>query len=162
DGNLVVRFDAEHGKRYTDMVVEIALRRINLQTAREYRVEQFFGRRLAVGAGECQNRNIQAIPMKPGQLLQRFQRVWNDQITFALRELGLIYHSIACPLRERVCGKLVCVKTVAPQGKEYGPGHDLARVGRNTCRFQEFAVELGNTHCTQLRSANYLAGKITG
>src|SRR5690606_1365502 len=129
NSDLMMRFNAEHGQRYADMVVKIAPGCMNSVPTRKHGVDQFLSCSLTIGTREGENRYLQPVAVKPGQLLQRFQRVGYKNVALSFCVLGLVDCRVACALRKGVGGDLVRVEAIAAEGKEHGAGRNVACVG---------------------------------
>ena len=133
--------DAEEGERHADMVVQVAVGINGFVLAGHHGAHQFLRGGLAVGAGDADHGDIELAAVVGGQILQRFQHVFN-QIAFALAGLdalqrGAVHHRDAGALFEGLHGEVVAVKGLAFEGEEHRTFRDGAAVGGDAAALLE-------------------------
>ena len=141
-GQLVLGLHAQQGKRYADVVVQVALGVEHVDVFGQYGGNQFFRGCLSVGAGNAQQGDAQGAAVQPGQLLQGLQAVVDKQVARVAGRhmLGAVDHGVCTACLQRFGGKGIAIEVFAFQGNEQGTCGAVAAVGCHTFAGTEYAV----------------------
>ena len=82
DGDLVLLRQAEEGLGHAYVVVEVALGVEHIVFLREHSCYEFLGGRLAVGACDADDGDVELTAMLAGQVLERLQAVVDENESF--------------------------------------------------------------------------------
>ena len=117
DGDLVLGSEAQQRLGHAHIVVEVALGSHHIIFLGKDGTHQFLGRRLAVSAGDADDRDVKLASVFPGQVLEGLQGI-GDKHHGLVAMVVVIYllvvdHGQGAALVERLGCKLVAVKRFA-------------------------------------------------
>ena len=133
DGNLVFLRQSEEGFGHAYIVVEVALSVEHIVFLREHSSDEFLGGRLAVGARDADDRNVELATMLTRQILEGLQTVRDDNQPFiaSIGERLIVYDSIGAAFLKGLKGELVAVERLTLEGKEDAPFRTITTVCRD-------------------------------
>ena len=85
---FVILVEPDQGQRHADVIVEIALRRLRLETGAQHGRDQFLRARLAAAAGHADGAHGKQLPVIGGKALQGLERVGHLDKTEVLGQIG--------------------------------------------------------------------------
>ena len=133
DGNLMHDAQAEQRLGHTHIVVEVALGRHLVIALGQDGAHEFLGRRLAVGAGDADDGDVETAAVFACHVLVGLQRVRDKNHLLVtgvvVVDLLVVDDGDGTALVQSLCGKLVAVKRFALQGDKYAALGALAAVG---------------------------------
>ena len=132
DAELGLASHGQQGQRHADVVVEVAPGRIDPEAAGEHAADELLGRGLAVAARDGENRNAQRPAVGAGQLLERMERV-ADQQDAAVGSGGcrVVRHGGRGPLFEGFGGEAIAIEGGTPEGEKDRTRLDVPGIGRD-------------------------------
>lgn len=111
------------------MVVKIAFRPMGWILAGKYGADQFLGSRLAVAAGDSDDRDIELLAVVSGQSLQGGQDVIHFQQPFVIRAIFFINYAVGSAIFKCLPCKLIAIEPFPFQRKKEATGSNLSAVG---------------------------------
>ena len=136
DGHLRMLVEAEQRERHADVVVEVGLSGYQVVRLGQYGRHQLLGRRLAVGAGDAHDGNVELPAVVSGQLLQHGQGILHHDAlaSFVGRSLQeeAVDDGVFGAGLQGVLGKVIAVELFTFQREKHHAFLDLPTVCRDS------------------------------
>ena len=148
DGYLALRRHAKQGQRHPEVVVVVACGGGGAVAPSQDGVDELFGGRLAVGAGDANHGDGHVSAVQYGQVLQGLQHVVDHDAAVVDAVAWVADDAHGGSLAEGFGREGVAVEVFAAEGEEETSGRDVARVGGDGVGLQIGEIEavehLGN------------------
>ena len=161
DGGFVIRVEFKQRQRYADFVVEVRRSLEHVTQLRQRGGGQVFGRGLAVGTGDSDNRDVEAVSPTARDLSVSSQRVVNfdDNAVNVLREIFADEYGGGTFL-ERVGGKVFAVEAFTFERDEQHTRGDFAAVGGDAVENNfSVGIRVRARHANDFRQSQFMHWK---
>ena len=152
DGVAMLGRQLQQHQRHADVIVEIAARDQRLALARQDRADQLLRGRLAVAAGDADQRNVELPSPLARECRQRAERIGCHDLRDLRSERALDDRGGRTALRGR-CDEVVAVEARTAQRDEQRAGLQRARIGGDAAERAVVADDLPGCVANQLAQA---------